>query len=159
MISLRPLAVGDFDLIYEWENLPELWNVSEQQGPFNREDIRSFLDKCLDKMNPEIERMLICLDSMPIGAVDIFDFDLLNRHCGLGIFIAKAENRGKGFGLMALKQAIHELKKRGCTLIRCIIYTDNISSKRLFSKAGFATQATIQFNSKPAQQFIWTHQA
>ena len=159
MISLRPLTEDDFDLIYEWENLPELRNVSEQKGPFSKEEIHSFLGKCLDNSNPEIERMLICMDSFPIGAVDFFDFDISKSCCGIGIFITKAENRKKGFGTLALKKAIHELKLRGCTLIRCIIYADNISSMRLFSNAGFVAGAMLLFKGKPAQQFILTHQA
>jgi len=159
MISLKALIEDDLDLIYEWENLPELWNVSEQQGPFSREDIRTFLGKCLDNKNAEIERLLICLDSDPIGAVDIFDYDTSNRHCGLGIFIAKEENRKKGYGSIALKQAIQELRLRGCVLIRCIIYSDNTTSQHLFTNAGFVAGATLQFKGKPAQQFIWTHQA
>ncbi len=159
MISLRQLTQDDFDLIYEWENLPELWNVSEQQGPFSKEEIQSFLDKCLDNTNPEIERMLICLDSFPIGAVDLFNFDKSNRCCGIGIFITTVENRKKGYGSIALKQAIQQLKIRGCAVISCIIYADNISSKRLFLNAGFAEGAATLFKGKPAQQFIWTHQA
>ena len=155
MISLRPLLKEDLQLAFEWENLPELWKVSEQQGPFSSEEIEAFHAKCLDHNNPEIERLIICFNFMPVGAIDIFEYDQINLHCGLGIFIAKPDHRQKGYGLIALNKAIDILNRRGCQLIRSIIYSDNISSRRLFLSAGFSEGAAIQYNNQPAHQFTW----
>jgi RimJ/RimL family protein N-acetyltransferase len=143
------------ELTFEWENLPELWKVSEQRGPFSRSEIQSFHNKCLDQSDPEIERLLICLNSLPIGAVDIFEYDHSHNQCGLGIFIAKAEYRCKGYGAIALNQALDILKRRGCKLIRSIIYTSNTSSRRLFRNAGFSEGASLLYNGQTAHQFIW----
>ena len=159
MISLRPLAKDDINLVFEWENLPELWQFSEQRGPFSREDIASFMGKCLDNNNTEIERWLICNTSMPIGAVDVFDYDLHNHTCGLGIFITYPENRKQGQAAIALKKALSILRARGALLIRAIIYEDNTSSRRLFLSAGFRQGATTFYKGKPAIQFFWTPQA
>ena len=155
MISLRQLLKEDLSLAIEWENIPELWKVSEQQGPFSSEEIEVFHAKCLDHHNPEIERLIICLDFMPIGAIDIFDYDQNNLHCGLGIFIANPDHRQKGYGFMALNQAIDILNRRGCQLIRSIIYSENISSRRLFLSVGFSEGAAIRYNNQHAHQFIW----
>ena len=155
MLSLRPLNDYDLHLTLAWENIPELWDVSEQKGPFSMAEIEAFHAKCLDKDNPEIERFIIILDSLPIGAVDIFDYDQTNHHCGLGIFIAQPDYRYKGYGTNALKQAISVLEHRGCELIRSIIYTDNFSSRRLFLNCGFYQGAAILYNSQFAHQFIW----
>jgi RimJ/RimL family protein N-acetyltransferase len=156
MISLRPLLKEDLLLAFEWENIPELWQVSEQQGPYNMEEIETFHAKCLDQNNPEIERLVICLELLPIGAIDIFEYDETNNHCGLGIFIAKQEHRGKGYGAIALNHAIGVLNRRGCQVIRSIIYSNNTSSRRLFLNAGFSEGAAIEYNRQPAHQFIWT---
>jgi len=155
MISLRPLLEQDLQLAFEWENLPELWKVSEQQGPFSIEEIAAFHRKCLDPNNTEIERLIICFDFLPIGAIDIFEYDPTNHHCGLGIFIAKPDYRQKGYGATALNHAIDILNRRGCQLIRSIIYSYNVSSRRLFLKAGFSEGAAIPYNKQPAHQFIW----
>ena len=155
MISLRPLLKEDLQLAFEWENLPELWKVSEQQGPFSMEEIAAFHAKCMDQTNPEIERLIICLDVLPIGAIDIFEYDHTHHHCGLGLFIAKPNYRQKGYGATALNHAIDILNRRGCQLIRSIIYSDNISSRRLFLNAGFSEGAAVQYNKKPAHQFTW----
>ncbi len=158
MISLRPLSKDDFNLVFEWENLAELWQFSEQRGPFSREDIASFVGKCLDSNNTEIERWIMCNTSTPIGAVDVFDYDTLNRTCGLGIFITHLENRNRGHAKAALKQAVTMLHRRGALLIRAIIYEDNTSSRRLFLSAGFRQGASTLYKGKPAIQFFWTPQ-
>ena len=159
MISLRPVSKDDFDLIFEWENIPELWPVSEQQGPFSREEIELFLSNSLDVDNSEIERWIVCCSSIPIGAIDIFEYDLLNRNCGIGVFITDPANRNKGYAAAALAQAISMLQARGCMLIRAIIYADNTSSRRLFLSAGFLEGASVTYKGKSALQFFWTPRA
>jgi RimJ/RimL family protein N-acetyltransferase len=159
MISLRPVSTDDFNLIFEWENIPELWKVSEQQGPFSREEIESFISNCLDVNNTEIERWIVCNSSVPIGAIDIFEYDLLNQNCGIGIFISNYTNRNKGYAGAALAQAVSMLQARGCLLIRAIIYTDNTSSRRLFLSAGFQEGATTPYKGKSALHFFWTPRA
>jgi diamine N-acetyltransferase len=159
MTSLRPLTADDLDLIYEWENTPELWQFSEQQGPFSREDIEAFLDKCVDEDNAEIERWLICDLDTPIGAVDIFAYDNQSKTCGIGIFITQVANRNRGHATVALKQALSLLQTRGCRHIRAIIYEENTSSRRLFLSAGFREGTPMHYKGKPAIQFIWKPKA
>lgn len=154
MITLRPLKEEDFELILDWENRPELWPFSEQQGPFPAEDIRSFHSKCLDHNNTEIMRWLICWEASPIGAVDIFEIDTINHHCGIGIFITEAHHRRKGYASKALSLALQELRNIGLWLIRAIIYNDNIQSRNLFSKAGFSEGSALIYKGKVATQYI-----
>jgi diamine N-acetyltransferase len=92
---------------------------------------------------------------MPIGAIDIFEYNHKNKQCGLGIFIAKEEYRCKGYGANALNLALEILKSRGCKLIRSIIYTSNTSSRRLFRNAGFSEGSSLIYKGQPAHQFIW----
>jgi RimJ/RimL family protein N-acetyltransferase len=96
---------------------------------------------------------------MPIGAVDVFDYDLHNHTCGLGIFITYPENRKQGHAAIALKKALSILRTRGALLIRAIIYEDNTSSRRLFLSAGFRQGASTFYKGKQALQFFWTPQA
>jgi diamine N-acetyltransferase len=154
MITIRPLQEEDFELILDWENRPELWQFSEQQGPFPMEDIKSFHSKCLDHNNTEIKRWLICRETAPIGAVDIFEIDTTNHHCGIGIFITEAHHRKKGYASKALLLALKELHIIGLRLVRAIIYNDNIQSRNLFSKAGFSEGAALIYKGKLATQYI-----
>lgn len=148
------MSEDDFNIIYYWENLPELWQVSEQTGPFNREEIRSFVSRCLDPNNHEINRWLICIRNEPIGAIDFFDYDTVHKHCGIGIFIAEEEYRGKGYAGEALHHALGLLHWRGCRSVRAIIYSDNTTSKNLFKKAGFTEGGYVSYKGKPALQYI-----
>jgi diamine N-acetyltransferase len=154
MITLRPLAAGDVDVVFRWENLPELWQVSEQTGPFSREEIFEFHSRCIDSSNHEITRWLICCDSIPIGAVDVFDFDRKSGNCGLGIFIADSHMRRKGHATKALALALGLLQNEGCVLVKAIIYDDNSESIRLFIRAGFIAGGSFTYKGKPAHQYI-----
>jgi len=156
MITLRKPTADDFDLVFRWENTPELWKVSEQTGPFTVEDILDFHARCLDDTNHEITRRLICLNTIPIGAIDIFDFDKKTRNCGLGIFIADNGLRRKGHATEALRQALQMLQDDGCHLVKAIIYEDNTESVRLFSRAGFTKAGGTLYRGKPAHQYICT---
>ncbi len=137
MTQLRPLVGDDFELISTWENIPELWRVSEQIGPFSEDEISSFMNRCLDETNTEIERWIIVANDEPVGAVDLFDYDWLNKSCGIGIFITDPINRCKGHAARGLEQALDILKERRCRIVRAMIYTDNHASIRLFEKLKF----------------------
>lgn len=157
MIFIRPLQSTDFELLFLWENQPELWRVSEQQGPFEKEEIREFMENCLDPTNLSITRWIICLSAEPIGAVDFFDYDEQSNQCGLGIFITYPENRNKGYASKALQLALEHLALLQCSLVRVIIYDSNTISKALFIGAGFEEGGHLFYKGKSAQQFIWTN--
>jgi diamine N-acetyltransferase len=154
MLSVRPLYEDDFDTVYFWENLPELWRVSEQTGPFHSHEIQAFMNRCLDNNQHEVERRIICFDSEPIGAIDIFDYDHRHHHCGIGIFIAEEQHRRRGHATEAIAYILDTLTNRGCRQVRAIIYNDNHSSAGLFLKVGFRQGATTQYKGKSATQYI-----
>ena len=108
MVSIRPLIMGDFKTIYEWENREELWEVSEQTGSFSEKEIEEFMHRCIDPNNEELERWIVTWKEIPVGAIDLFDFNKASQSCGIGIFIAQPENRGKGIGTKALELVLAE---------------------------------------------------
>ncbi len=140
--------------VYYWENLPELWRVSEQSGPFSEAEIKDFVSRCIDPNHHEINRWLICIDREPIGAIDFFDYDTVNNHCGIGIFIAEEGHRGQGYAGDALNHGLNLLLQRGCRSVRAVIYSENVRSKNLFRKAGFTEGGPILYKGKTAIQFI-----
>jgi diamine N-acetyltransferase len=153
MTEIRPLSANDFSLILRWENNPELWKVSEQQGPFSEDEISSFINRCLDDSDREIERWIILSNDESIGAVDIFDFEDRNQSCGIGIFITELQNRSKGHAFRALQMAIEMLKNRRCRIIRALIYPDNLASIRLFEKLQFRFGGSSLFKGRLAHHY------
>jgi RimJ/RimL family protein N-acetyltransferase len=153
MITLRALRLDDLQMVFEWENTPELWAVSEQRGPFTTAEIEAFVEKCIDDSNSEITRWIICKGELEIGAIDLFDMNKTLRQCGIGIFIVDAINRNRGYAEMALKSMLTELSKQGIRRVSAIIFDDNKRSRKLFSKTGFEPLRAMTYNGKQATQF------
>ena len=84
-------------------------------------------------------RLCICdNDDKSIGLIDLFDFDPKNRRVGIGIVIARPEDRNKGLGAEALSLLcnyafsildVHQLYAN--------ILEENTASIYLFEKMGF----------------------
>ena len=73
-----------------------------------------------------------------MGAIDLFDFDPSHLRAGIGILIAAADDRNKGYAGEALQSLINycfsilKLKQ-----VYCNITENNQASLRLFIKNGF----------------------
>jgi diamine N-acetyltransferase len=154
MISLRSISEDDFELLFEWENIEELWKVSEQTGPFSKSEIQGFMETCMDVTDYSIERLLICLGTEAIGAIDLLEYDPNIGHCNVGVFIVSSEHRGKGYAKSAMEKAIYQVKTRGFKMMKAIIYSDNEASRRLFLSLGFCQGGTLIYKSKPARLFF-----
>jgi diamine N-acetyltransferase len=153
--SIRTLEIRDFDLIFEWENLEEFWRISDENGPFDREQIASFMQRCLIEEGGEIKRWIIETDThIPIGIIDLFNIDWLLKSADVGIMIASEEFRGKGHAGRALHLLIQRLLKEKWTLLRALIHEDNESSVKLFESLQFSAGARMLHRSKAAIQYV-----
>jgi diamine N-acetyltransferase len=139
-IYLRALEPQDVDLLYQWENNVSLWYVSNTLTPFSRFAIEQYvMNSFQDIYTAKQLRMMIIKadDLIPIGTIDLFDFDPFHKRAGLGIMILE-EFRTRGFASETL-----EIMKSYCfnTLllhqIYCNIAEDNVRSLELFKKSGF----------------------
>ena len=77
------------------------------------------------------------LYALPYGAVDLYNYDPLNRRCAVGIMVS-SEYRRQGYGLAML----HELETLNTTHFTLhTLYADiaatNSTSIALFAKAGY----------------------
>ena len=71
----------------------------------------------------------------PVGAVDLYGYDPLNRRCAVGIMVA-TEYRRQGYALAML----HALEAQYSGIIHCLyadIAATNTASLALFQKAGY----------------------
>lgn len=152
---IRRLSETDFDLIFKWENLEEFWRISDENGPFDREQIASFMQRCLIEEGGEIKRWIIETDThIPIGIIDLFNIDWLLKSADVGIMIASKEFRGKGHAGRALNLLIQRLLKEKWTLLRALIHEDNESSLKLFESLQFSAGARKLHRSKAAIQYV-----
>lgn len=155
-VHMRTVTPADFQLIYEWENNPENWEVSNTQEPFTEEEIRSFVNLQPDIFEQQQMRYIICLNDSesPIGCIDLFDFDAQNKSVGIGVLIADKNNRSKGFAKEALQCIVnYYLNKLKIKLFFCNISKENKPSIRLFESCGFHLIEERELNDNPVNYY------
>jgi len=145
IINLRALEPEDVDLLYRWENDPEIWSVSNTINPYSRFILEKYVENShLDIYQVKQLRMMIDVKTpgmkkpRTIGTIDLFDFDPYHNRAGVGILIGEKSYRKKGYASQALAQfikyAFHTLQLHQ---LYCNIAIDNFESIGLFTKNGF----------------------
>jgi diamine N-acetyltransferase len=138
-IYLRALEPSDADILYRWENDPEVWRVSFTQAPFSHFLLDEFVNAAHHDIytNRQLRLMACANDGRPAGIIDLFDFDPQHNRCGIGIYI-NHEFRKQGFAtqclLLVKEYAFGVLHLRQ---LYAHVSTSNTASISLFRKAGF----------------------
>ncbi|RPH33672.1 MAG: N-acetyltransferase [Bacteroidales bacterium] len=146
-VRLRAPEQSDIDLLYVWENNMEIWKVSNTITPFSRFVLKKYIETAhLDIWDTKQLRLIIeakdqsSLMFSPVGLIDLFDFDPFHLRAGIGILIANAEYRQKGYATEALKLMIRYcFETLQLHQLYCNISTDNVISLQLFRNVGFET--------------------
>ena len=140
-VYLRALEPEDLDFIYEVENQPEHWAMSDFTVPYSRFSIRQYLQENHSDLFTDKQLRLVialCGDGTPVGTIDLFNYQPLHAHAEVGILVRK-EHRGRGYAREALGLLcdyafgflhLHQLAAR--------VVTDNEVSLRLFRSCGFS---------------------
>ena len=137
-VTLRELLPADFELLYQWENNPENWDVSETKKPFSKQEIKDFVNQEQNIKKHLQQRFMICLNDIPIGCIDLFEYNSLLNKAGVGVLIADKENRNKGYAELALNLLINKCRNElSIVYLFCNIFKDNTASICLFEKCGF----------------------
>lgn len=139
-IRLRAMEPADLDLLYRWENDPEVWTISNTQTPFSKFILQKFIESSPKDIYTEKQLRLMIEDRntfKTIGIIDLFDFDPFHQRIGVGILISEKE-RGKGFA----REAIRLVKSYVFGILQlhqiyCNIMDDNRISMELFTSEGF----------------------
>ena len=138
-IYLRNLISSDASIVFDWENNPANWEISNTEKLFTREEIEEFVNQPQDiNLNQQL-RFMICKNdtNLSIGCIDLFDYKI-GKSVGVGILIADKKWRNKGYATEALKLLFNycrnELK---IDSIFCHIFKKNTISIRLFESCGF----------------------
>lgn len=140
-ILLRAVEPEDAEIIYEWENNTENWQISNTLIPFSHHTIRKYAESASQDIFENRQLRLMIIDKhtkKPVGAIDLFDYDPFHQRAGIGILINDPEDRGKGYAT----NAIELVKKYAFDYLHlkqlfCNIGSDNEESLKLFKKRGF----------------------
>ncbi|MEZ4799657.1 MAG: GNAT family protein [Flavobacteriales bacterium] len=150
-LQLDVVALGDESFMFDWENNPENWAVSEGEGPYTLSEIRQFITTCDDLIEHHQIRFVVrqIQNQIPIGAFDFFNFDAKSNKVGLGILIADKSDRKKGYASECLTEHLPQMMQYfNLSEVYALVFKDNIASIRLFEKCGFTVQRTTIYKNK-----------
>jgi len=145
IVKLRAPEPADLDLLYSWENNMEIWKVSNTLTPFSKYVLKKYIETShLDIWETKQLRLIIeaknqsSLMCVPVGTIDLFDFDPFHLRAGIGILIANREYRKKGYATEALSLLIrYAFETLQLHQLYCNISDDNQVSMQLFKNHGF----------------------
>ncbi len=144
-IFLRAPEPADIDVLYKWENDPEIWHLGNSVEPFSRFTLEQYILSADRDIFSAKQLRLIIADKQnenPLGSIDLFDFDPVNHRAGIGILISSDE-RGKGYATEALQLLIdYAFSTLELHQLFCNIATDNKASLELFQKFKFTISGT-----------------
>jgi diamine N-acetyltransferase len=139
-IRFRALEPDDIDLLYEWENDAEIWEVSNTFEPFSKYILAKYIRESQRDIYEAKEMRLIIEtpDGIAVGAIDLFDFDPFHFRAGVGILIHNKKDRKLGYATDAL-QLLCDYAKDYLRLhqLYANITEDNLASIHLFTQNGF----------------------
>ena len=145
MVSLRAIEPEDIDLLYSWENDPEIWEVSHTLVPYSKYILALYI-KNADRDIYESKQLRLMIDTpegKTIGAIDLFDFDPYHSRVGVGILIHAQDDRSKGYASATLGLLIsYCFQKLSIHQLYANIEISNTISLALFEKHGFTICGT-----------------
>ncbi len=137
-IILRALEPEDLNFLYLIENDVENWSISETKIPFSKYLLHEYLKNTGEDITKSGQLRLVVQDTETkdsLGLIDLFDFDAINRRCGVGIIIT---NRNSGAGTEALSLLTEYCKSiLNLHQLYCDIQSENQDSIRFFENNGF----------------------
>lgn len=139
-IYLRTIEPCDAALLLQWENNPKNWAVSNTLVPFSEHLILQYVNSAQDIFETKQLRFIICLkeNDKPIGTIDLFEYDPLNRKAGVGVLIDDISERNNGYADEAVKLMIkYGFNRLNLHQLFCHIFESNEHSVKLFEKNGF----------------------
>ena len=140
LVKLRALEPEDIDFLFESENNPDIWELSNTLTPFSKHILKEYIKNShLDIFTAKQLRLAIesVKEKKTVGFIDLFNYDPYHLRAGIGIVITENE-RGKHFASNAISLLLdYSFNVLKLNQLYCIISEDNKQSLELFKKFGF----------------------
>lgn len=154
-IYLRaPEPQCDIDAMFRWENDASSWVDGRTRAPMSRYQLWEYLTN----YSPDIlasgqARFVICTrvagyeaedSGFPIGCIDLYDLDALNRRAGVAVYIDSG-NRRNGYAARALTlMAGYCRRDLGLHQLWAVVSAENAASRALFCRCGFTVSGRMR---------------
>ena len=139
-VRLRAVEPDDVEIMYLWENDPEVWRVSGTLAPFSRHALMKFVEELHSDVYRTRQLRLIIEnpEGKAAGTLDLFELDPLNRRAGVGILVYDKSERCRGYASEALGLLEGYARRTlGLHQLWCEVDAANAASLRLFGRAGY----------------------
>ncbi|MEM7270106.1 MAG: FAD-binding dehydrogenase [Pseudomonadota bacterium] len=106
-IYLRALEPTDLDFLYQLENDESVWEVSNTITPYSKFVLKQYLDNAhRDIYEVKQLRLVICEvgADLPVGFIDLFDFEPKHRRVGIGVIIFSEDHRQRGYAAEGVRR-------------------------------------------------------
>jgi diamine N-acetyltransferase len=136
--KLRAMEPSDIGFLLQCENDTEHWQVSATKFPFSEHILKKFIEVGTNlEQDGQLRFIISLLSGEPIGTLDLFEYDSVNKRAGIGILVDKAY-RGNGHAGEALKIAIdYSFNVLHLNQLHASILHNNTVSKNLFESFDF----------------------
>ena len=144
-IRFRALEPEDIDLLFEWENDTEIWEISNTFEPFSKYILAKYIKDSQRDIyeNKQVRMVIETLEGRAVGAIDLFDFDPFHFRAGIGILIHDEKDRKLGYATDALQLlCIYATNYLRLHQLYANIGEDNLASIHLFKSNGFELVGT-----------------
>lgn len=139
-VRLRAMEPEDLEVLYDMENDPETWDVTNFMVPYSKYVLRQYIEnsQCDMFADKQLRMMIVrCADEEVVGTIDICDFEPMHARGEVGIAIRKMY-RKNGYASEALELLCHYVFSfLFFNQLTVHIPTDNEASIRLFRACGF----------------------
>ena len=145
-ITLRAIEPEDLDFLYSLENDSEMWLVGCSNVPYSRFTLNNYVMTSSSDIYADRQLRLIVekAGGMPVGLLDIFNFDPRHLRAEIGVAILR-EERNRGFGHAALLQAIDYCRRIiHLHQLYALVDVRNENSVQLFQGAGFSKGTVLK---------------
>ncbi|MBQ8009219.1 MAG: GNAT family N-acetyltransferase [Bacteroidaceae bacterium] len=140
LVRLRAVEPEDLEFLYQMENDPSLWSISNFTVPYSKATLRAYIENSMNDMFADRQlRLMICELShdKPVGVIDISDFEPMHGRGEIGISLL-VEERGKGYAAEALDLLCdYVFTFLHFKQLNAHILADNTASLNLLHRAGF----------------------
>lgn len=147
IVCLRALEPEDLDVLYKWENNPQLWAVGNTRNPYSRYILKQYIlhsDKDIYE-SKQLRLMIVSVETGDtVGTVDLFDFDVHDSRIALGLYV-DSQFQGKGYAKASLKLVeayVFEYLK--LNQLYCHIAESNIPSRNMFEKEKYENNGVLK---------------
>ncbi|WP_303013755.1 GNAT family N-acetyltransferase [uncultured Bacteroides sp.] len=139
-IYLRAVEPEDMDTMYEMENDPSMWDISNFTVPYSRYVLRQYIEnsQCDVFADKQLRLMIVGrLNNKVLGTIDITDFAPLHSRGEVGIAVHK-DYRQQGYATDALKLLCeYAFDFLSLTQLYAHVAVDNEACVKLFTSCGF----------------------